>query len=440
MKSARVWEGVRHGSLRLASILPAASSRSLGAAIGWASFVSLLLVQFHLYFSPGPLSVEFVAGAGLLAVIVALIGHGAFSTCLDLPLVAYLATGLLSAVVHGSTLAWSAILPFVMLYYGTAFLARHPLRLRLLVASTVICQVLVGALALYYHAAVGFERRAEILYLAVPQWSGYPEVGFLQALAIPFSFAMVVAGPTRLAVVAGLVLSTSIVAIVLGLSSRGAWIAAGSGYLAVATVEILRFRRVRLALAIPLAVGVIVGAWSWSPLFQDLVLGFFPAHGVRNDRAEVWKATLLLIKDNPWLGVGPGNLRDALVSGYVVKSAAWAAFQAHNMYLHVAAERGLPGLLAFLWLWWRAMRSLARELASDDRLNLVGIGLLGAVVVFMIRGMTDHFLGGLATAPRFNAVLWTMFAMVASLDRLRKERGTTAPPPSPDNPPTIARA
>ena len=68
------------------------------------------------------------------------------------------------------------------------------------------------------------------------------------------------------------------------------------------------------------------------------------------------------------------------------------------------------------------------------------VGLFGAVVAFMVRGMTDHFLGGLGTAPRFNAVLWTMFAMVASVDRLRKERGTTAPAASPDNPPAVAPA
>jgi hypothetical protein len=92
------------------------------------------------------------------------------------------------------------------------------------------------------------------------------------------------------------------------------------------------------------------------------------------------------------------------------------------MYLHVAAEMGIPALLAFLWLWWTVLRSLAHGLASDDRPDLVRLALLGSVVAFMVRGMTDHFLGGLKTAPRFNVVLWTVFAMVAAADRLQREQ------------------
>jgi O-antigen ligase len=421
-------------------ILPLGVRGSLSAAAGWISFVCLLLVQFRLYFSPSPVSPELAAGAGLLAVLAALIGKSTFCTCLDLPLTAYVGIGLVSAVIHDATPAWSATLVIVLLYYGLAYAIRDPFRLRLTLACTVICQVLVGVLALYYHAEVGFGRRLEVLYLAVSQWSGYPEVGFLQALAIPSAFAMVVAGPTRLARVAGLLLSATIAAVAVGLSSRGAWVAAAAAYLTIAGIEITRFRRVRLTVVLPVAAAMVVGVWYWSPLFRQLVQGFIPSQGAPDNRMDVVKAAFVLVRDNPWFGVGPGHFRQALAGTDVARRAAYATAHAHNMYLHVAAEVGLPGLLAFLWLWWRALRSLVRGLASDDRLDLVRIGLFGAVVAFMVRGMTDHFLGGLWTAPRFNVVLWTLFAMVAALDRLRKERGATAPAPSPDYPPTIAPA
>jgi len=412
-------------------------SRFVGTAAGWVCFVYLLLVQFHLYFSPSPLSMEFVAGAGLLAVTAALVGAGAFRTCLDVPLTAYLGTGLVSAILRGAAPAWTATLAVVPLYYGQAFAVRDPFRLRLALACTVICQVLVGAPAFTYHAAVGFERRSDIQYLAVSQWSGYPEVGFLQALAIASAFAMVVAGPTRLARTAGLLLSASIATVALGLTSRGAWAAAGVAYLAIVLIEIKRFRRVRLGFLLPVAVAIAVGAWQWSPQFRQLARSSLAARPALDDRREVVKAALLLVRDNPWFGVGLGHFRDALTGTDVAHRAPSATVHAHNMYLHVAAEMGVPALLAFLWLWWSALWSLARGLASGDRLDLVRIGLFGAVVAFLVRGMTDHFLGGLDTAPRFNVVLWTMFAMVASLDRLRKERGSTAPAPPPVNPPDI---
>jgi len=417
-----------------------ASGRCVRGAAVWASFLCLLLLQIHLYFSSGPLSVALVAGAGLLAVIAALIGFGAFRTCLDVPLIAYSGIGLVSAIVNGVTPAWSATLAVVPLYYGLAYAIRNPFRLRLTLACTVICQVLVGVLALYYHASVGFERRSEIPYLAVSQWSGYPEVGFLEALAIPAAFAMVVAGPTHLARVVGLLLSAIIAAVALGLSSRGAWVAAGAAFLAVAGIGVMRFRQGMLALMLPIAVAMIVGAWHWSPLFRQLILGFLPAPGAPDDRMDVMKATLVLIRDHPWFGVGLGQFQHALADTDVARRAAYATAHAHNMYLHVAAEMGIPALLAFLWLWWTVLRSLVQGLASDDRLDLVRLGLLGSVVAFMARGLTDNFLGGLATSLRFNVVLWTMFAMVASFDRLQKGRCAMAPAPRPDDAPAVSPA
>ena len=180
-----------------------------------------------------------------------------------------------------------------------------------------------------------------------------------------------------------------------------------------------------------------VGSWYWSPPFRQLVQGFIPAQGAPNDRMDVVKAALVLVRDNPWFGVGLGHFQHALAGTDVARRAAYATAHAHNMYLHVAAEMGIPALLAFLWLWWRALRSLVQGLASGDRLQLVRIGLFGGVVAFMVRGMTDHFLGGLETASRFNVLLWTLFAMVATLDRLRKQRAGSV---SPVNTPGIAPA
>ncbi len=64
-------------------------------------------------------------------------------------------------------------------------------------------------------------------------------------------------------------------------------------------------------------------------------------------RLLIWKASLVSIAHHPLLGVGIGNF--PVVLGQDIRLAR-AGSTAHNVYLHVAAEMGIPALLVFLAL------------------------------------------------------------------------------------------
>lgn len=75
-------------------------------------------------------------------------------------------------------------------------------------------------------------------------------------------------------------------------------------------------------------------------------------------RILIWKASIASIADNPLLGVGIGNFPSVLGQSIVL---ARAGSTAHNLYLHVPAEMGIPaGIIAFGTLvliglrafWW----------------------------------------------------------------------------------------
>ena len=66
-------------------------------------------------------------------------------------------------------------------------------------------------------------------------------------------------------------------------------------------------------------------------------------------RIEIWKATWLMTKDNPWVGVGFGGYWIA-VPRYHDASGAYTPQQAHNDYLEILASGGLIGLAICLWL------------------------------------------------------------------------------------------
>ncbi|HEX7903307.1 MAG TPA: O-antigen ligase family protein [Chitinophagaceae bacterium] len=74
-----------------------------------------------------------------------------------------------------------------------------------------------------------------------------------------------------------------------------------------------------------------------------------------NERLKIWAKTMKMIKDKPIMGAGPGNWRIA-VAGYGTEGLVWAKGeyapdQPHNVYLHVAAETGIPGAILYFGMW-----------------------------------------------------------------------------------------
>lgn len=71
-----------------------------------------------------------------------------------------------------------------------------------------------------------------------------------------------------------------------------------------------------------------------------------------NTRLTLWKIGFAMIKDRPVFGAGPSNVK-RLFPAYCAKpypeGMVWGSL--HNIYIHHAAERGLAGLAALLFLF-----------------------------------------------------------------------------------------
>jgi putative inorganic carbon (hco3(-)) transporter len=69
-------------------------------------------------------------------------------------------------------------------------------------------------------------------------------------------------------------------------------------------------------------------------------------------RFEMWNVGWRMIQKHPWVGVGPNNINEEYVE-YLppgVMPAAGYHAHLHNDYIQFAAERGLPCLVAYVWL------------------------------------------------------------------------------------------
>jgi len=113
-------------------------------------------------------------------------------------------------------------------------------------------------------------------------------------------------------------------------------------------------------------------------------------------RATEGIAALLVFADHPLIGVGPGRFPAyyRLYADDVGIRVLNQDRQAHDLYLHIAAETGILGLVAFLGILGLTLRDLIRvrkrwlKLRPDVAAMATGLGL--AVVTYMTTGLFLH--------------------------------------------------
>ena len=127
-------------------------------------------------------------------------------------------------------------------------------------------------------------------------------------------------------------------------------------------------------------------------------------------RLKLWRATLSMIADHPFTGVGMDNFLYSYRSRYVLPSA-WGELDLshpHNLILDTWTRLGLPGLAAVGWLLFAFLRIAWRQFQAatgDQRALLLGLG--AAMVAALAHGLVDHAL--------FLIDLSFVFALMAAL-------------------------
>ena len=251
-------------------------------------------------------------------------------------------------------------------------------------AVGIVAVMIQGRLVNWYIGRLGRRRPAgQSTHLPIYP---YPDLPVYQVVLI---------GGVALAMLAALAMSWS----------RGAWLGFGAAAVAMALTLPHRARWGLLLVAVLVVGGLGLYATGLLPpsvvarltgfgqyvRFEDVRgVGINDANYAVIERLAHWQAALEMFRHSPWTGVGFGCYEPAYADFALIN---WPIplGHAHNYYLTVAAETGLIGLVAYLFLWgavfWQTWRATRR---TRGLLRGVAIGLLGTWTQLSVHHLLDN--------------------------------------------------
>jgi O-antigen ligase len=207
-----------------------------------------------------------------------------------------------------------------------------------------------------------------------------------------------------------------LIALVLG-ETRSIWVAT-----LVAGLYLLWFWKRWVVVCVPvvLALVVLLGPPSVRERFNSF---YRPRKDVDSNQFRVvtWRTGLRMIRAHPWFGLGPEEVRLEF-NDYVPPDVprplptGWYG-HLHNLYLHYAAERGIPAMLALMWALVKMLVDFARGIRKlplrpgDARFVLRGATAI--VIATMVSGFFELNLGDSEVLTMFLVAVSCGYAALA---------------------------
>jgi len=298
------------------------------------------------------------------------------------------------------------VLRMLALVYCIRRFVRGPAEVRLVVyllAFNVVTQSLLGLAQLALGRSVGlyFLGEADLLWLDTSVEGGVSRVGgtlghansmamFLEML-LPLFFSLAVARNTGLSTRQRLLVMSVFtlgLAVLFMTFSRAGWV---SLFVALVLVLLYHFRHLRLSTR-QIVVLIAAGFTSltalvvfWESIYRRLTASSSVSFSFR---ANLNAIALNMVETHPWLGIGLNNFVLVMANYDDTGLSRWRIAPAHNIYFLTAAETGILGLLAFLWLLigvfaegWRGLKS------KDPFLAACAAGLLAGLAATLVHGL-----------------------------------------------------
>jgi putative inorganic carbon (HCO3(-)) transporter len=220
--------------------------------------------------------------------------------------------------------------------------------------------------------------------------------------------------------------------------SRSGWIGAAAAVMAVVGLYIIAlppfktrlFTRTRIITALIALTAVALLAISLVPsISQNMnsTIGELPKSSSYNFifRQEVWRVGVDAAGDNYLTGVGLGSFRRVFTNDYESNiSPEIDIAHAHNIFLQVLLDLGVPGLAAYLALLLISVNIGWNLISTYDPLKPLAISLLAGLFGFHIYSLTDT----ISLGSKTHFVFWLLMGILAGLPQMSKLASDEAEP------------
>lgn len=219
----------------------------------------------------------------------------------------------------------------------------------------------------------------------------------------------------------------------LGSYTRGAWVA-----LVAAVTVLVLVRAPKLVLAY-LPLGVLIVLLAPVPLVRRMISIGDLQDPSNYDRLCMLEAGLNMVAERPLFGLGPEMVERRYPIYRPPSAPRFDIPHLHNSFLQLAAERGIPGLLAYLAMTAASLRVMIRryrrEGGSRGPRSDLYLGAILSLFAFNVAGLFENNWGDTEVQRTVLFLLALPFCLAAGEsdrlpDRLEAEIPRTAPSPA----------
>ncbi len=186
---------------------------------------------------------------------------------------------------------------------------------------------------------------------------------------------------------------------------------------------VLRFPKVLFATPLMvLGLVLFLSKLDWQS-FLDLYFSTDEINGLAG-REEVWSRAVYVLQDVPFTGIGLGMFSRAvhvLYPLFLVGPDVDIGY-AHNVYLQVGVDLGIPGLVAYVAILTLAVLV---TFSTFRRARRCGQGDLAAIALGLGLGLTAAVLHGLVDSAIWDTkpslLAWTLWGLIASVGTISRE-------------------